>query len=97
MIRNRNETSNHIISQCSNQAQAEYKSKHDWMGKVIHWEGYKKLKFDPTDKGYIHKSEPVQETEMHKILWDFEIQTDHEFLDKTDQKNSIDLKKFAVI
>ena len=25
----------------------------------------------------MHKPESVQKNEMHKILWDFEIQTDH--------------------
>ena len=32
----RDETINHIISECSKLAQKEYKTKHDWTGKVIH-------------------------------------------------------------
>ena len=31
----RDETINHIISECSKLVQREYKTKHDWMGKVI--------------------------------------------------------------
>ena len=38
---------------------------------------YKKLKFDHTNKWYMHNPEPVQENATHKVLWDFEIQTDH--------------------
>ena len=29
------------------------------------------------NKWYMHNPESVQENEMHKILWDFEIQMDH--------------------
>ena len=32
----RDETINHIISECSKLAQREYKARHDWVGKVIH-------------------------------------------------------------
>ena len=35
---NRDETTNHIISECSKLAQKEYKTRPDWVGKVIHWE-----------------------------------------------------------
>ena len=30
------ETINHIISECNKLAQKEYKTRHDWVGKVIH-------------------------------------------------------------
>ena len=33
---NRDETINHIISECSKLAQKEYKTRHDWVGNVIH-------------------------------------------------------------
>ena len=39
----RDETINHIINECSELAQKEYKTRHDWVGKVIHWEMCKKL------------------------------------------------------
>ena len=35
------------------------------------------LKFDHTTKQYMQKPESVLENETHKILWDFDIQTDH--------------------
>ena len=50
---------------------------HDWVGKVIYWEMCKKLKFDHMNKWYMHNSAFVPENETHKLLWDFEIQTDH--------------------
>ena len=34
----RDEMINHIISECSNFTQKEYKTRHDRVGKVIHWE-----------------------------------------------------------
>ena len=49
----RDETTNHIISECSKLAQ-EYKTRHDWVGKVIPWEMSKKFKFDHTNKWYMH-------------------------------------------
>ena len=40
------ETFNHMISECSKLAQMEYKSRHDRVGKVIHRELRKELKYD---------------------------------------------------
>ena len=73
----RDETINHIISECGKLAQEEYKTRLDWVGKVIHWEMCKKFKFDHTNKCYIHNPAPVLENDTHKLLWDFNIHTDH--------------------
>ena len=51
----RDETINHIISECSKLAQGN-KPRHDSVGKVIHWEMYKKFKFDHTNKWYISQT-----------------------------------------
>ena len=40
----------YIISECRKLPLKEYKNRHDWVGKVIHWELCKKLKFDYTDQ-----------------------------------------------
>ena len=72
----RDET-NHIISECSKLAQRQYKARHNWVGKVIHWEICKKCKFYHTNKWYMHNPEPVLENDMHKLLWDINIQIDH--------------------
>ena len=50
----RDETINRIISECSKLAQKEYKTRHDWMGKVIHRELCRKFEFDHTNKWYMH-------------------------------------------
>ena len=73
----RDETINHIISECSILAQKEYKTRHDWVGKVIHWEICKKFTLDHTNKRYMHNPAPVLENDTHKLQWDFDIQTDH--------------------
>ena len=57
--------------------QKGYKTRHDWFGKVIHWELCKKLKFDFITKWYMHKQEYVLKNETHRILLDFELKTDH--------------------
>ena len=72
----RDETINHIISECNKLAQKEYKARHDWVGKVIHWEMCKNFLFDPANKWYMHIAEPVLENDTHKLLWDFDMQTD---------------------
>ena len=64
------------ISRCSKLAK-EYKTRHEWVGKVIHRDLCKRLKFDHTTKWYMHKPESVLENKIHKNLWDFEIKTDH--------------------
>ena len=73
----KDETINHIITECSKLAQREYKARHDWVGKVIHWEMCKKFKFDHTTKWYIHNPAHILENDSHKLLWDFNIQKDY--------------------
>ena len=73
----RDETINHIISECRKLAQKEYKVRHDWVGKVMHWEMCKKFRFDHTNKWYMHNPAPVLGNDTHKLLWDFNIQKDH--------------------
>ena len=34
--------------------QKEYETKHDWVGKVIHFELFKKFKFDHKNNWFIH-------------------------------------------
>ena len=73
----RDETINHIISECSKLAEKEFKARHEWVGKMIHWEMCKKFKFDLANKWYKHNPTPVLENDTHKLLWDYDIQTDH--------------------
>ena len=57
----RYETINHIISECSKLAQKEYKTRHDWIGKMIDWEMCKQFKFDHANKWYMHNQAPLVE------------------------------------
>ena len=73
----RDETIIHIVSECSKLAQKEYKTRHKWAGKDIHWQLCKRLKFDHTTWWYKKKPESVLENETHKIIWDFKIEMDY--------------------
>ena len=61
----RDETVNLIISECSKLAQKEYKTRYDWVGKVINWEMYKKFKFDHTNLWYMYNPAPTLENNTH--------------------------------
>ena len=73
----RYETIKRIVNECSKLAQKEYETKYYWMGKVIHREMYNKFKFDHKNIWYLHSPTFVLENDTHKLLWDFDIQTDH--------------------
>ena len=68
---NREETISHIISECSKLARKEYNTRHDGVDEVIHWESYKKSKFDHTIKWYMHNPASVleNETEIPMGFW----------------------------
>ena len=77
----RDETINNIISECSKLAWKEYKTRNDWVGKVINWEMCKKW--------YMHNSAPVRENDTHKLLLD----TDHLILARRPDLIIINKKK----
>ena len=77
MCKSSEETINHIISECPKLAQKEYKRRHDWFGTKIHWEICKKYDIEVNKNWFEHKPEKVTENNYCKILWDFNIQTDH--------------------
>ena len=64
----RDETINHTARECRKFAQKEYKTRHKWVRKVIHWELCKKFKFDHTTRWYMHNQESVSENETDKLL-----------------------------
>ena len=55
----------------------ENETRHEWVGKIIHRELFKKIKFDHTNKRYNYNPESALQNEVCKILWDFVIQTHH--------------------
>ena len=75
-FRDRDKTINYITNECSKLAQ-EFKNKHDWVDKVIPWEMCKNFEFDHMNKWYMLILESVLEKKMHKLLWDFEIETNY--------------------
>ena len=50
-------------SKFSKLAQKIYKTRHDWVGKVIYWELAKKLKFNHTVLWYMPKPESILEND----------------------------------
>ena len=68
----RDETINLIINEYCKLALKVYKTRLDWVGKVIHWERYKKFKFELTNKRFMHNADSVSENKMDRFLWDFE-------------------------
>ena len=98
----RDETINHIISECSKLALKEYKIRNDWVGKVILLDMCKKFKFDHTYKWYMHNPAAVLENNTHKLQWDFDIHTDHWISARRpdliiiDQKKKFKIVDFAV-
>ena len=71
------ETNNNVINEYSKLAQREYKTIHEWVGMVIHWELCKIFIFDSTTKWCMSNPKSIQENEMLKFIWDFELQMDH--------------------
>ena len=62
-----------------------------WVGKVIHWELCKRLKFEHA------KPESALINELHKIPKNFEIQIDHRIPTRTPDLDLINKKKELVI
>ena len=69
----RDETIKHIISECSKLARKEYKTRHDWVGKVIHWEMCKKFKFDHVLYRHLqhHNDTIIKQTQGQRRKKDF--------------------------
>ena len=93
----RDETINHIISKCSKLAQKEYKTRYDWVGKVIDWEMGKKFQFDHTNKWYMHNLALFLESDTHKFLWDFHIHRSPNLSQKTRPYNNQQKKRICKI
>ena len=75
----RDETVSHVVSECKELAQNDYKKAiHDKVAAVLHWQMCQKYGFPTTAKSYEHfvdKEMAVLENEKVKLLWDFSIQT----------------------
>ena len=65
LCRDKDETIDNIISECSKLAKKEYKTRHDSLVKMIQWELCKEFKFDLMNKWFMHKPESILENKMH--------------------------------
>ena len=73
------ETIAHITTECQQLAGHEYKLwRHNKVAQVLHWHMCDVYGFERAERWYDHTPEPVLENDEHKILWDFQIQTDHQ-------------------
>ena len=52
------------MSESSKLVQKEYRSKRDWVRKLIHYKLCNRLEFGHAYKWYMHKPESIQENEM---------------------------------
>ena len=57
-----------IVNVWENHGGKEYKTRHDWVSKVIHWELCKKFKFNHTNKWYKHNPALVLENDTQTPL-----------------------------
>ena len=77
MFGERGETVQHIICECKNLAQLEYKRIQDTVAKLVHWKLYEKHNLERKEKWYEHCPEGVVEDDDVKLIWDINIQCDN--------------------
>ena len=68
------------------------------MGTVVHWEMFKRLRFDLTNKWYMHKLEFILENEMNKFLRNFGItqsQPEDQALSQLTRKKNLPSSEFC--
>ena len=66
-----------MIAKCKKLAQKEYKQRRDNIARIVHLELCQKFDLVGRGKWYNRKPASVVENDRVKILWDFNIQTDH--------------------
>ena len=72
-----NETVAHILSACTELAATEYLKRHNNVARVVQWSMCKEYGIEVVSPYWKHEPQSVIETSKVKILWDFEIRTDH--------------------
>ena len=91
----------HVLSDCKQLAQNEYKKvRHDKIAAAIHWHLCKKYGFPVWEKSYqdfVSKDNCVLENDEVKIPWDFSIQTEQKIEHNTPDITVIDKKRKAVL
>ena len=72
----KDDTTNHIASECPALAQNQYKMRHDTVARAVHWNLCKKYQLPCSNRWYEHQSQPVTENKNSKLLRDYSIRTD---------------------
>ena len=72
----KDETINHIASECPALAQNQYKKRHDTVARAVHWNLWNKYQMPSSNKWYEHQPQSVTENENSWLLWDYSIRTD---------------------
>ena len=72
----KDETINHITSECPALPQNQYKKRHDTVDRAVHSNLCKKYQMPCSNKWYEHQPQPVTENENAKLFWDYSIRTD---------------------
>ena len=72
----KDETINHIASECPRLAQGAYKRRHDTVARALHWSLSMKYDLPRADRWYEHQPQTVSENAKAKLLWDMNINTD---------------------
>ena len=68
ICKEKDETINHVISECPGLAQREYKRRHDKVARTLHWNISRAFGFECNERWYQHEPELVLENERAKIL-----------------------------
>ena len=68
----------HLIAECKKLAQKKYKQRNNNIARILHLELCQNFGLVGEFKWYNHKPAIVVENDRVKILWDFNIQTDHD-------------------
>ena len=77
LCKDTDETVSHILTACRILAPTEYVRRHNEVAKVIHLNICKAYDIQTPKQYWKHEPLPVTDNEKAKILWDFEIRTDH--------------------
>ena len=77
MCGERDESIIHLIAEYKKFAQKKCKQRHDNIARIVHLELCQEFGLVGEVKWYNHKPASVVENERIKIMWDFNIQTDH--------------------
>ena len=71
------ETIEHIVAGCPTLAQSVYLERHNTVASAVHWELCHLCGFSCSDQWWCHQPEAVMDSSDYRLLYDFNIFTDH--------------------